>query len=227
MLLHQDHAHGTRQLDEALGDHRQALASLRRVREIETTLNEREAHRSAAQRELRIELARLGSQWRRLASIDPLTGLANRRALEQWFSDTRGRAARGESVVVLLHDLDHFKSINDRFGHPVGDAVLRQVARLIDANCRPEDLAVRYGGEEFILALLGVNRERAIDIAERLRVSVEQHDWRTVAPDLSVTVSVGIAQAAETSDAHALLSLADRRLYAAKHDGRNRVVHSD
>lgn len=72
-----------------------------------------------------------------------------------------------------------------------------------------------------------MNRERAIDIAERLRRSVEQHDWRAVAPDLSVTVSVGLAHAAETSDAQALLTLADRRLYAAKHDGRNRVVHSD
>lgn len=130
-------------VEEALDDHRQALGSLRRVREIKQTLNESEAHRSASRRELCIELARLSSQWQRLASIDPLTGLANRRALDQWFVGTRAPVARGASVVVLLHDLDHFKSINDRFGQPVGDVVLREVARLIDANCRPVDLAVR------------------------------------------------------------------------------------
>ena len=197
------------------------------MRTIEADLNDAAAHRSAAQRELRIELARLSSQWHRLASTDPLTGLANRRALEQWFAETQPRIELGESVMVLLHDLDNFKSINDRFGHHVGDDVLRQVAKLIHANCRPHHLAVRYGGEEFLLAMLGIDHQSAVDVAECLRVSVETHQWSGIAPDLDVTISVGIAGVAETGNTTALLTLADRRLYAAKHGGRNRVVYSN
>ena len=209
-----------------MDDHRAALKTLRRVRAIEADLNEEAAHRNASQRELRIELAKLGSQWHRLASTDPLTGLANRRALEQWFAETQSRIEQGESVIVLLHDLDNFKSVNDRFGHHIGDDVLRQVARLIDANCRPHDLAVRYGGEEFVLAMLGIDYPSAVDVAERFRVSVERHEWARVAPGLDVTISIGLAGIAETGDTTALLTLADRRLYAAKHGGRNRVVHT-
>ena len=186
----------------------------------------RAAHRSVAQRELRLELARLTSQWQRLASTDPLTGLANRRALEQWMSDIRPRVELGESLIVLLHDMDHFKAINDRFGHGVGDDVLRQVATLINANCRPNDLAVRYGGEEFLLALIGVEYEAAVEVAERLRTSVQAFTWTAIASELRVTISVGVAHAAEAHDTTALLTLADRRLYAAKHGGRNRVVYS-
>ena len=217
---------GLSNVEERRGDHRAALAALRRARAIEAETNDSAAHRSVAQRELRLELARLSSQWQRLASTDPLTGLANRRALENWMSEVRPRVELGEPLIVLLHDMDHFKSINDRFGHGVGDDVLRQVAILINANCRPHDLAVRYGGEEFLLALVGVDYEAAIEVAERLRVSVQAFEWSTIASELCVTVSIGIADVAEARDTMALLTLADRRLYAAKHGGRNRVVHS-
>jgi diguanylate cyclase (GGDEF)-like protein len=222
-----DALEGLANVEEALGDHRAALAALRRVRAIEGELKEAEAHRQAALRDLRIELARLGNQWRQLAVVDPLTGLANRRGLEQWFADTQPRVDAGDVRIVLLHDLDHFKSINDRFGHSVGDEVLRQVARLIAAQCRADDLAVRYGGEEFLLSMLAVEPTTAVDVGNRLRASIEAHDWRSVATELSVTVSVGIANSMEAGDAPALLTLADRRLYAAKHAGRNRVVHVD
>ena len=219
-----DALEGLANVEEAIGDHRAALQALRRARAIASQLDEAAAHRSAEQRELRIELARLSSQWHRLASIDPLTGLANRRALEQWFAESQPRIEAGEPVMVLLHDLDHFKSINDRFGHQVGDEVLRQVAQLIQVNCRPHDLAVRYGGEEFLLAMCNVDHQSAVDVAERLRASVESHRWATIASDLAVTISVGIAGVEETGDTKVLLTLADRRLYAAKHGGRNRVV---
>jgi diguanylate cyclase (GGDEF)-like protein len=189
-------------------------------------LKEADAHRHASQRDVRIELARLTSQWRQLAAVDPLTGLANRRGLEHWLAETQERVDRGDVRVVLLHDLDHFKAINDRFGHPIGDAVLREVGRLIAAHCRPADLAVRYGGEEFVLSMLGIDPLDAVDVANRLRASVQAHDWPTIAPGLVVTVSVGIAHSAEAGDTAALLGLADRRLYAAKHGGRNRVVHT-
>lgn len=213
-------------VEEALGDHRAALAALRRVRVIEASADHQTARENAIQRELRIELARLASQWHRLASIDPLTGLANRRGLEQWFADARVRADNGEPLVILLHDMDHFKAINDRHGHGVGDEVLRRVATLIGANCRANDLAVRYGGEEFLLALMGLDPASAIDVAERLRASIEAFDWSTIAPGLQVTASIGVAALTETEGTVELLTLADRRLYAAKHDGRNRVVHA-
>ena len=216
---------GLADVEEAMGNDREALVALRRLRALEAGANAELAHREAAQRELRIELARLSSQWHRLASVDALTGLGNRRALDHWFTEVRPRIEVGEPVIVLLHDMDHFKSINDRHGHGIGDEVLRRVAALIQANCRPNDLAVRYGGEEFVLATVGVDPVEAVVIAERLRASVEAHDWDAVAAGLVVTISVGVAGAAETADTMALMTLADRRLYAAKHGGRNRVVH--
>ena len=221
-----DALEGQADVEEAMGNHREALAALRRVRAIEAETDKEAAHRSAAQRELRIELARLNNQWHRLASTDPLTGLANRRALDQWLREAQAGLEQGGSLVVLLHDMDHFKSINDGFGHDVGDAVLKRVAGLLQANCRPGDLAVRYGGEEFLLALIGVDPHGAVDIAERLRSSIERHDWPSIVPALRVTVSIGVAAAGETSDPASLLTLADRRLYAAKHGGRNRVIYA-
>ncbi len=191
---------GLSNVEEARGDHRAALAALRRVRTLEAETNDSAAHRSVAQRELRLELARLSSQWERLASTDPLTGLANRRALENWMAEVRPRVELGEPLIVLLHDMDHFKSINDSFGHGVGDDVLRQVAALINANCRTHDLAVRYGGEEFLLALVGVDYDAAIEVAERLRVSVQAFEWTAIASELRVTVSIGVAGAAEAQD---------------------------
>ena len=184
-----------------------------------------EAARNAVlQRELRIELARMTSQWARQATQDPLTGLGNRRALDLWLGPALSRATRGEPLLLLLMDLDHFKQVNDNFGHHIGDAVLRQVAQLISQHCRSSDLAVRYGGEEFLLALSGVPPDEAIEIAERLRQAIAAHAWQQLRPGLTVTVSMGLTSATEASDAAGLLTLADRRLYAAKYNGRNRLI---
>jgi diguanylate cyclase (GGDEF)-like protein len=121
-------------------------------------------------------------------------------------------------------DLDHFKQVNDSFGHSIGDAVLQQVAQLISQHCRSSDLAVRYGGEEFLLALSGVSQNEGIEIAERLRKTVAAHAWHRLRPDLVVTVSMGLTSATEAVDVAGLLMLADRRLYAAKYNGRNRLI---
>jgi diguanylate cyclase (GGDEF)-like protein len=121
-------------------------------------------------------------------------------------------------------DLDHFKQVNDRFGHDVGDEVLRRVAGVIAHNCRSSDQAVRYGGEEFVLGLASVDYEDAVQIAHRVRASVQAQPWQDVAQELAVSVSIGIASAREASEAAALLTLADKRLYAAKYAGRNQVV---
>jgi diguanylate cyclase (GGDEF)-like protein len=208
---------------EALGDFAGALTALRRVRSIEQAKGDAQARAAARQRELRIELARLTSQWVQLAQQDPLTGLMNRRGLEAWIPQALLRAERGEALTVLLLDLDHFKSINDRFGHAIGDAVLCAVAQILRDNCRAEDLAVRYGGEEFLLALLGIAPAAAVDVAYRLRASVAAYPWHGIAPGLSATISIGVATAIEAAERNTLLALADRRLYAAKFAGRDRV----
>jgi diguanylate cyclase (GGDEF)-like protein len=121
-------------------------------------------------------------------------------------------------------DLDHFKEVNDRFGHETGDRVLQTVAELLRAQCRATDLAVRYGGEEFLLAFAGTDTAAALPLAERIRQLIASQAWSGLAPELDVTSSLGLADASEALDAPALLTLADRRLYAAKSGGRNRVV---
>lgn len=219
-----DSLDGLSQALEALGDFRGSLAALRRVRDVEARMSAGQAHVSAAQRDLRVELARLTNQWARLANQDPLTGLTNRRGLDAWWPEAMARARGGEPIAVLLLDLDRFKSINDRFGHSVGDAVLTAVARLIEANCRGGDLAVRYGGEEFLLAMGNADLPAAADVAQRLRQSVARHAWANVASGLTLTVSIGVAAAKEARDWEGLLALADSRLYSAKLTGRDRVV---
>jgi diguanylate cyclase (GGDEF)-like protein len=218
---------GLSRVEEALGDHRAALGHLRQAREVEKKKTDEAARVLSARRELRIELARLTSQWAAQAVTDPLTGLGNRRALDRWMREHLPRAEQGEPLTLLLLDLDHFKRVNDNFGHAVGDQVLQRAAQVIAANCREQDLAVRYGGEEFVLALVSVPHEAAIDIAHRLREAMAQHRWSDLTAGLKVSVSIGIAHGYEASNAEGLLTLADRRLYAAKYAGRNRVVSVD
>jgi diguanylate cyclase (GGDEF)-like protein len=220
----QEALEGLSAAEEACGDAPAALAALRRVREIERRKSDAAARAAVVQRELRIELARLGSQWARHATQDPLTGLANRRALELWMDEQLPRAEQGMPLTVLLMDLDHFKWVNDSFGHAIGDEVLRRVARLVERSCREGDLAVRYGGEEFVLALAGVQIDAALAIAERLRQSIAAEAWEAIAVGLKVSVSTGVAAALEAPAASSLFALADRRLYAAKFAGRDRVV---
>ncbi|MEK8034965.1 GGDEF domain-containing protein [Ideonella sp. DXS29W] len=210
--------------EEALGHPAAALAALKQLRALERQCSADAAQRAVMRRELRIELARLTSQWAREASEDPLTGLGNRRALQAWLAEHLPRVDRGETLSLVLLDLDHFKQINDRFGHGVGDEVLVKVARLLGVGCRAQDRAVRYGGEEFVLALAGTSRDGATDVAERVRQAVADHAWAKVSPELRVTASLGVADASEAAEAQALLTLADKRLYAAKIAGRNRVV---
>jgi diguanylate cyclase (GGDEF)-like protein len=197
---------------------------LRRVRAIDKRKSDEAARSAVVQRELRIELARLTSQWAQQATQDPLTGLGNRRALERWMDERLPRVEHGEPLTLLLLDLDHFKRVNDRYGHGVGDEVLKRVARVIQQCCRHRDLAVRYGGEEFVLAMASVDHPAAVAIAHRVRESVAALPWAEVAAGLAVSVSIGLAEARETFDAPALLTLADKRLYAAKYAGRNQVV---
>ncbi|CAA9479323.1 MAG: diguanylate cyclase/phosphodiesterase (GGDEF & EAL domains) with PAS/PAC sensor(s) [uncultured Solirubrobacteraceae bacterium] len=163
-----------------------------------------------------VESAQRLDRMREMAERDALTGLANRRALRAFLrQSTDGRLA------MLACDLDHFKSINDRLGHQVGDDVLSRFAEVLEAVARPDDLAFRLGGEEFGLLLTDVDPDVAFAVAERLREST-----RSTFSDLpgGLTVSIGVACAGRS--ANELMADADRALYAAKHSGRDRTVIS-
>ena len=162
---------------------------------------------------------------RTMAMTDELTRLPNRRHLLAVAHERMADARRSQRPIsILALDVDHFKRINDTFGHDVGDTVLRRVAQTCRAALRHDDSIGRTGGEEFVVVLPHADAERAMEIAERLRAAVEGLDWADVDPALRVTVSVGVAERAQGDDDFAALSRrADDSLYRAKHLGRNRV----
>lgn len=169
-------------------------------------------------------LARQASEMRRRASEDPLTGLPNRRSLDQALLSQLQGLRPGSALAMLLIDLDHFKLVNDTYGHGVGDDVLCELAVLLRADCRPLDLPARLGGEEFAVLLTGVDAEVALAVAERLRATVQAHDWTRLADGLAVTTSIGVALIERTVSVRQVLDAADAALYRAKSNGRNCVV---
>jgi diguanylate cyclase (GGDEF)-like protein len=181
--------------------------------------------------------ANLSSQAEQLAREsleDALTGLANRRRLDQVLGLL---AAKDHTYAIAILDLDHFKRVNDRFTHVVGDRVLRRVAEIMRMSLAGTSglglrLAVRLGGEEFAIALAGadaaaITRDEACAICEALRQAIEAEGWAAVAPGLAVTASLGLAMSDEAPDAAGRMWIADARLYDAKHAGRNRVAWDD
>jgi diguanylate cyclase (GGDEF)-like protein len=160
-----------------------------------------------------------------LAITDELTGLYNRRHLLESLDKQRAIANReGTHFVVGFVDLDKFKSINDQFGHQVGDDVLRQFSDLLQKSIREVDLVVRYGGEEFVLLLNGVRIETAAIVVERIRNAVE--NIRFSDQKLAITVSVGITEYCAPETTKETLERADKLLYQAKEEGRNRVAQN-
>jgi diguanylate cyclase (GGDEF)-like protein len=170
--------------------------------------------------------SRLLSELRRASRHDALTGLLNRRAIDEAMSAESQRARRlGVPFTVLMLDIDHFKSINDVHGHAAGDRALQHLATLFTSQMRDIDRVGRYGGEEFVVVLPGTPLQQALQLAQRLREKVEALPvmWRD-AP-LPVTVSIGLAEwQGDRDNLSALLARADAALYHAKHHGRNRVV---
>jgi diguanylate cyclase (GGDEF)-like protein len=153
---------------------------------------------------------------------DPLTGLANRRRFDQVMVDLdTGRLP--EPTVLLLIDVDTFKAINDTYSHTVGDQVLREIAAIVAAHCRAQDVPVRYAGDEFVV-FLHADLEAARRIAERIRSAVRDADLRRVAPGLVVSVSIGAAALLPGMSAEDLFKAADANLYRAKRAGRDRVA---
>jgi diguanylate cyclase len=206
---------------EGLDQPREALAAVKSARALEQRLTDSSGVASLEKHRMRSDMAKVTAELAKLADEDALTGLANRRAAERAL---RLHLNGGAPLAVLFVDLDHFKAINDRFGHAMGDRVLRECAQLMRQGSRTQDVVARWGGEEFLMILGGADAARAHEIAERLRASVERFDWSTLDSRLSLTLSVGLASSGEAQSLESLLQLADARVYAAKSAGRNQVV---
>jgi diguanylate cyclase len=227
---------------EEVGDIRGALEHQKRLLSLLTEQSSERAMRAASVAAVRLETAKAQAQAALLqaqavdlqrsneqlnrrsedleqqALEDSLTGLPNRRKLDQLLSTD----LRCYSIVMI--DVDHFKLVNDDHSHLVGDAVLRELAKLLRTICRDGDTALRFGGEEFALLMLGTSVEGMLAIAERARRSVHSHNWAMFSAGLSVTASFGVALGSEAVTGTELLALADHRLLLAKKNGRNRVV---
>jgi diguanylate cyclase (GGDEF)-like protein len=191
---------------------------------------EREAMREFTELQLGLQRAQMetlavrreAEQLREQVDRDPLTGLHNRRYLDR---------ARDESsldlpgpVGLAVVDLDHFKSINDRFGHHCGDRVLVRVAALLVEHLRAEDVVARTGGEEFVVLMPRTDEAAALACCERLRTAFHAEPWADIAPGLRLTASFGVVSAPDAGDLDVLTRDADERLYEAKRTGRDRAV---
>ncbi len=161
------------------------------------------------------------------AVLDGLTGLTNRRALDERLQAELAYALRHETdLCIIMLDIDHFKQVNDTYGHLAGDEVIRSLAQILQRGIRCEDLAARYGGEEFVVVVRGVPLEGAVNLAERLRSAIAERAIEHGDEILTVTSSFGVASLALLDgepNAPRLLDAADGALYAAKSGGRNRV----
>lgn len=164
----------------------------------------------------------------RHAERDPLTGLCNRAALVRLAAAELALARRSDRrLVVAFADIDHFKAINDRFGHDVGDRALVEVARRLCSHTRRSDLVARFGGEEFVVLLRDTDMFAAVDYAERTRELVAATPARVGRASVPLSISIGLADWRGESELEALLRRADRALYAAKAAGRDRTAVAD
>ncbi|HUU26638.1 MAG TPA: diguanylate cyclase [archaeon] len=164
---------------------------------------------------------------RELAMIDPLTGLANRRYIDKILDSKTNEMCRyGLNFGVLFIDIDFFKSVNDRYGHDLGDKVLWMVSRCMSNVIRSSDILGRWGGEEFVAVILNVNREQLYFVAEKLRSYIEQTDIKNNDMHVKVTVSIGatLADPEKMKDKKSILKKADELMYKSKIAGRNRVT---
>ena len=227
---------------EAEGDLEGSLTTFRLYHRLSEELRDRAAERQAQALNSRLALERaehaaevehLRAVWleeqNRTLSVhalqDGLTELPNRRAFDARLRDFLGRGREGRALA--LADIDHFKEINDRHSHLMGDDVLRRLGQLLRAGVRDLDFAARFGGEEFALLFVDVDWGHARTACERLRQLIEAQPWGEIVPDLQVTISLGLAMIRPGEEPVAALSRADRALYLAKVSGRNRVVLDD
>ncbi len=208
------------------GDHVELLAgynidefetSARQLLELNVALGETQRELARSKR----ELERREESIRQLSLTDALTGVGNRRHLDETLAAETVRAHRYPAPLSLLMlDIDHFKRVNDTWGHQAGDRVLQEVGAQLRGLLRQTDTAARLGGEEFVVLMPSTGLEGAMVIAERMRMALEHHVIDNVPP---VTASFGVASLVSGESGPAMLARADSALYAAKHEGRNRV----
>jgi diguanylate cyclase (GGDEF)-like protein len=172
-----------------------------------------------------VELKAANKRIEELAELDELTGSFNRRCIMRMLDDEIARARRLKtSCAIALIDLDWFKRVNDHYGHPIGDEVLRTFAIAVFANIRHIDRFGRYGGEEFLLVLPDTPDDEAVRTLDRLRAIIADLDWSAFSPGMQVTISAGVATLKPDETPETFLARADSALYIAKARGRNRIV---
>ena len=198
-----------RKMEEAYAEKEQALA---RLEQIYLEIEAKQA-----------ELLAINSGLVELSNTDKLTGIRNRRFFQEKLEEQIDLYRReGVSFSLLIIDIDHFKQVNDTYGHQVGDVVLVKLAGLLADGVRPEDVVARFGGEEFTILLPGTGADKSKGMAEQLNRMVEQAAWEETG---SLTVSIGAATFSEQDTEASILVNADRALYASKRNGRNRATH--
>lgn len=217
-------ADGERRVVEALFD------VLRNVRASEARFEELERRMLSLQRE-NLDLVVRNRELSEVSSRDSLTGLYNRSFVVEKLDSELNRAVRhGSPMSLLMLDVDHFKRVNDTFGHAAGDQVLIAIGKLLRDSCRVYDVPGRYGGEEFCIVLPETRLGNTSVVAERIRSRLEKTELECGGAPFRVTVSIGIAGIDSSQDVNevspsALIDRADRALYTAKHRGRNRIEH--
>ena len=234
---------------EARGDHREALEQHKRFHALHEELLRVELDASSRARQVwlnfqrvrreandyrarvehlsrdNLELSERATSFARAALEDSLTGLSNRRHLDARLAEMVASAREyGMRLCLAIADVDRFKAINDNFSHTLGDAVLRTVAGMISAHCREGDVSARYGGDEFVVCLIGTPMDAAAMVFERLRSLVASHAWDELHPGLAVTLSIGVTDIRADDTVGSLMQRVDAALYRAKKEGRDRVA---
>ena len=208
--------------EQALAEANRTLVEINARLEAQIALSHAQA---VALERQKAELQTANTRLEALATTDGLTDIKNHRAFQERLVSEVERSVRyGESLSLLLIDVDRFKPFNDTFGHPAGDNALRIVAHILQNCARAADFVARYGGEEFVVILPEADAPGALEAAERFRAAVESHAWEQRA----ITVSVGIATLQSGRDTpQTLIDHADRALYHAKQSGRNCISHAE
>jgi diguanylate cyclase (GGDEF)-like protein len=167
----------------------------------------------------------MSRKFERQAKRDPLTGLLNRRGMRENFKQELDRSQRYNNVLtVMMCDIDYFKTVNDQYGHDIGDEIIKSLATILESGLRKQDSVARWGGEEFLFLLPETNGNHAMQLAEKLRIKIEETQYKQDDKTFSVTVSIGLHQIDSTDTINKAITKADTNLYKAKDQGRNRCI---